>query len=236
MTTRPVLLAALGALVAALLFAIAGAHTAPTGSAPTVTGSLPAGGGLPGAPQSAPPTTKPPRKVSSLTNALGTVGVVAAVLATLIGIGVLLRLLWWVLTSIRIRRRRRGRARVSETDHAATDDDLGQRIDQAVGAGLAELEQPGRPVSDAIIACWLRLAAASAEAGVEPRASDTPEEMITRLGITAGVPARPLLALAELYREARFSRHAMGPEHAQAARAALTVILDALRRTSHAPA
>ena len=61
------------------------------------------------------------------------------------------------------------------------------------------------------------------------------QETITRLGISAGVPAKPLVALAELYREARFSRHAMGPEQADKARAALKFILLEMRSTD-APA
>ncbi len=231
--TRPVLLAALAALVAALLFTIAAAHTTPTGQGRFVRGS--AGPVAPfTAPAQSPPPTRPPHRVSALTNSLGVIGAVGALLATLVGVAILLWLLGWLVRNVRIARHGGRRSTATPGDDAA-EDDLARRIDAAVGAGLAELEQPGRPVADTIIACWLRLAAASAAAGVQPRPSDTPEETITRLGLTAGVPAKPLVALAELYREARFSRHPIGPAQAEAARAALTQILARLRQDADAP-
>ena len=47
-----------------------------------------------------------------------------------------------------------------------------------------------------------------------------------------GVRAEPLRRLADLYREARFSRHRMTEADADAAREALTGILDDLRQGS----
>ena len=62
--------------------------------------------------------------------------------------------------------------------------------------------------------------------------ADTPEEAVGRMLGAGGVRAEPLRRLADLYREARFSRHRMTETDVDAARAALTGILDDLRQGS----
>ena len=52
-------------------------------------------------------------------------------------------------------------------------------------------------------------------AGVEPVPSDTAEEAIDRVFAARTVRAAPLRTLADLYREARFSRHPMGAADAE---------------------
>jgi hypothetical protein len=62
---------------------------------------------------------------------------------------------------------------------------------------------------------------AAADAGTHRAAPDTPSELAGRLIDRHAVSSAPLLRLADLYREARFSRHEL-PESARTeARAAL---------------
>ena len=89
---------------------------------------------------------------------------------------------------------------------------------------------------NAIVACWLRLEAAAAAAGVEPRPSDTAEEATTRILAERSVDPLAALRLAELYREARFSSHVMDEDARGAAIACLEAIHDGLRREASAPA
>lgn len=62
---------------------------------------------------------------------------------------------------------------------------------------------------NAIVACWLRLEAAVAEAGVVRRTSDTSAELTQRVLASQDVDPSAISALASLYREARFSEHVM---------------------------
>lgn len=89
---------------------------------------------------------------------------------------------------------------------------------------------------NAIVACWLRLEAAAAAAGVEPRPSDTAEEATTRILAERSVDPEAALRLAALYREARFSSHVMEEEARDAAIACLDAIHDGLRREASSPA
>lgn len=82
----------------------------------------------------------------------------------------------------------------------------------AVEAGLRELEA-GAP-GEGVVACWVQLEQAAAEAGAGRAAPETPSELAGRLIDTHGVEAGPLVRLAELYREARYSTHPV-PERAR---------------------
>jgi Domain of unknown function (DUF4129) len=90
---------------------------------------------------------------------------------------------------------------------------------EAVEEGLRELDQGG--AGEGVVASWVLLERAAADAGTHRAAPDTPSELAGRLIDRHGVSPRPLLRLADLYREARFSRHQL-PESARTeARAAL---------------
>ncbi len=101
---------------------------------------------------------------------------------------------------------------------------VAEQMTAAVESGMGELDAE-RPVRDSIIACWQRLRVSAADAGIAPVPSDTPEQAINRVLAASGARAEPLAALAELYREARFSRHAMDGAAVTAARDALGAIL-----------
>ena len=82
----------------------------------------------------------------------------------------------------------------------------------AVEAGLRELEEGGP--GEGVVACWVQLERAAEEAGAGRAAPETPSELAGRLIDTHGVEAGPLVRLAELYREARYSTHPV-PESAR---------------------
>ncbi|HEX6756428.1 MAG TPA: DUF4129 domain-containing protein [Mycobacteriales bacterium] len=82
----------------------------------------------------------------------------------------------------------------------------------AVEAGLRDLEE-GSP-GEGVIACWVQLERAAEDAGAGRAAPETPSELAGRLIDTHGVTAGPLVRLAGLYREARYSTHPV-PESAR---------------------
>ena len=215
------------AAVAAATLMIAGAHIRPGGH-----GHVPSGA------QQAAPTyaitqatvsPAPKHKPSTVTDVAGLFLYVLGLLA----VGFALVVLVAVLRAVVNRRwlsRARHRAPPAEPPDAA--DDLAVRLRAAVDEAIDEIGST-RPVRDSIIACWLRLEDASRAAGVEQVPSDTSEEAIQRVFAARTVRAEPLELLADLYREARFSRHAMGAAHADAARSALGEIVADLGRDAH---
>lgn len=101
-----------------------------------------------------------------------------------------------------------------------------ERLAAAARAGLLELD--AGPPGEGVVACWVLLERAAADAGTHRARPDTPSELAGRLIDRHEVSPGPLLRLAELYREARFSRHVL-PESARTeARAALGQVADEL--------
>jgi hypothetical protein len=99
----------------------------------------------------------------------------------------------------------------------------------AVQAGLRELADGGP--GEGVIACWVLLERAAADAGTHRVRPDTPSELAGRLIDRHDVSPAPLLRLAELYREARYSRHVL-PESARTeARTALEQVAAELAAT-----
>ncbi len=96
----------------------------------------------------------------------------------------------------------------------------------AVDAALARLESG--PVDDAIVACWLGLEAAAAKAGTQRLPSQTSAELTERVLAEHRVTPQTLRRLAELYREARFSRHTLGEDARADARALFERVRDEL--------
>jgi len=89
----------------------------------------------------------------------------------------------------------------------------------AVDAGLRRVAE-GEP-RDAIVACWVLLERAAADAGVERRPAETPSELTERVLAAHRVNPATLGRLADLYREARYSRHELGEPAREQARSAL---------------
>jgi hypothetical protein len=89
----------------------------------------------------------------------------------------------------------------------------------AAAAGLRRIEE-GEP-REAVVACWVLLERAAADAGVARRPAETAAELTGRVLAAYRVSAGVLTELADLYREARFSRHRLGEPERDRARAAL---------------
>jgi len=97
-------------------------------------------------------------------------------------------------------------------------------VTAGIDSGFDALERG--PAAEAIIACWLRVEAAAEAAGAVVRPTETSAEFVDRVLGAYGVHERPMHALAALYREARFSSHAI----TEADRGAARSYLDAIRR------
>jgi hypothetical protein len=97
-----------------------------------------------------------------------------------------------------------------------------EALAEAVDDGLRDVEH-GQP-RDAVVACWVRLEDAAARAGTARRPAETAAELTARVLAAHRVAPDTLRRLADLYREARFSRHAMDERARDEARAALESI------------
>jgi hypothetical protein len=99
-------------------------------------------------------------------------------------------------------------------------DELAERL-----AALA-----GGSPRNAIVAAWIALEATAQRAGIEPLETETPAEFTSRALARYHLDQDALQRLADLYREARFSRHRLTEHHLTQARDCLTVLSDDLRR------
>ncbi|HET9516208.1 MAG TPA: DUF4129 domain-containing protein [Actinoplanes sp.] len=115
------------------------------------------------------------------------------------------------------RRTARARARPVREQPPSTTDDLVAALD----AGLLELADTDLDPRRSVIACWLRLEQAAADAGTARRPGDTPGELVGRLLAEQHVTASVLADLAAVYREARYATHTVDEMMRADARAAL---------------
>ena len=140
------------------------------------------------------------------------VATVVALLAGAVWFG-----LWWVRDGWRWGiPTRASRGRAAPVTVAPTE------LAEAVEEALVVVEQGA--ARDAVVACWLLLERAAARAGSPARPHETAREYAGRLSAEQLVSTQPLTTLAELYREARFSDHEVGPELRLRARRALAVL------------
>jgi Domain of unknown function (DUF4129) len=102
----------------------------------------------------------------------------------------------------------------------------GTALPGAVERALDAVEDPD--AREAVVQAWLLLGRAAAETGTAPRAAETAAEYARRLAAERGLPAGAVAALAELYREARFSTHEVRPEQRDRAREHLLALRAAL--------
>ena len=98
---------------------------------------------------------------------------------------------------------------------------------------LPEVLHPGTGApTDAIVACWVRLEEEVTAAGLKEDRSRTSSEVVAEVLAEHDVDAVALAELASLYREARFSEHALTEAHRARARDALTTVHVDLRRAA----
>ncbi len=93
----------------------------------------------------------------------------------------------------------------------------------------------GTDVRDGIVACWVLMEDAAAEAGVARRPSETATELVVRFLHALDVDPRPVAELADLYHEARFSSHPMGAGGRSRAQQALASIHRELEQAGVGP-
>lgn len=92
---------------------------------------------------------------------------------------------------------------------------------------LRDTLRTGTP-RNAIVDCWIRLEDTVMTAGVTVRGSDTSSELTARVLARHGVDPEAIRSLAALYREARFSRHAITEAMRERALDALGRVHDSL--------
>lgn len=100
---------------------------------------------------------------------------------------------------------------------------------RAAELGLATVTEPGRDPRAAIIACYVVMEDGLAEApGAAPQVSDTPSEVLARAVERGVLHGQSAADLAQLFTEARFSRHEMTEHQRDLAAALLRQVLDDL--------
>lgn len=88
--------------------------------------------------------------------------------------------------------------------------------------------QEGDP-RNGVVACWVALEDAAERGGLPREPAETSAEFTARVLRAWSVPPEVVRTLAELYREARFSRHPVTEAMREQAVAALAVVHDAVR-------
>jgi len=142
--------------------------------------------------------------------------------ATILLLVLLVRAVW--------RHAPRWRSRVQSGTGMTTLPDVPEELTRSADARMALLGA-GTP-RNAIVACWLDLEGAAGSVGLPREPSETSAEYTTRVLSTWDISPDALSGLAELYREARFSRHSLTEEHRAGAIARLTRLHDDLRRVA----
>lgn len=97
--------------------------------------------------------------------------------------------------------------------------------------GLEHVLASGKP-RDAIVACWVQLELRVARTGLQRDHAETSTEFTERVLDTYAVDRRTIRSLADLYREARFSRHELDEHHRASATAALAELKAQLLRAT----
>lgn len=152
---------------------------------------------------------------------------------------ILLVLLAAILVAVVIRKLRFARrAKLARSRREAVDPapaDLQEPAATEAEELVAELEErlaalAGGSPRNAIVAAWIALEGAAERAGIEPLDTETPTEFTSRALTRYHLDHDALQRLADLYREARFSRHRLTEHHLTQARDCLTVLTDDLRR------
>jgi len=134
-----------------------------------------------------------------------------------------------------VRRRRRARAPARPRSAppgspARPAEEVGELGEELVRQAAAL--DDGEP-RNAIVAAWVALEQAAARAGVRPDRSETPTEFAQRAAAAYRLDGDALARLADLYREARFSRHELTREHIAQARRSLGTLAHDLRVGAH---
>lgn len=142
--------------------------------------------------------------------ALAVLGVLAIILLGLV-----------VVALVRDALRRRGGRIVRRRPVTPAVPTTAEDLVAALDAGLLDLSDTDVDPRRAVIACWVRLEQAAADAGTPRHPGDTPTDLVGRLLTEQNVDASALAALAEIYREARYATHTVDDRMRAGARSAL---------------
>jgi hypothetical protein len=152
--------------------------------------------------------------------------IVAALLATIVVLAVVLSIIHWLLT-----RSWRRWEREPEPEEVAFDPlDAPAQLAAALvedAAGQRELLTGGSP-RNAIVACWHRFEERASQVGVHRRPWETSSEFTLRVLDRVSADTSAVTTLAELYRDARHSRHEITEANRVEALEALDVIYRSL--------
>ncbi|HEU5268651.1 MAG TPA: DUF4129 domain-containing protein [Jatrophihabitans sp.] len=142
-------------------------------------------------------------------------------LTLLLGLAALLAILLIVrlVPMLERRRPRRHDEEPAVYAPAMSPEQVARQVSHALDDTLAAFRRGDR--ERAIIACWIRLEQIAEEAGFGRLGSDTSTELAERWLYRLPVSRQPLLELAELYREARYSSHQLPESALVTARSAL---------------
>ncbi|AUG82076.1 hypothetical protein CFP65_7498 [Kitasatospora sp. MMS16-BH015] len=169
-----------------------------------------------GPPTTPPPPTHPPAPTETHHSAgplLGIIALTLVAIAAVVGLVLLYRHYGHLL-------RRRAATAPGLFDSPPEEPD--QALAEAVDSGRRALH--GEDVRTAVIACYAAMELSLADSGVPGRASDSPSDLLARAAADGRLAGEAPQALAELFREARYSTHPMTPHHLDRARAALDTI------------
>jgi hypothetical protein len=157
-------------------------------------------------------------------------GAVLAALVLLWGLYLLIRAL------VRLARVRAARGTVTpptrdyDPGEESTEDAetaLRRRVADELGLLSADLDSYADP-REAVIACYVRMEAALADAGTPRAPTETPLELLARVLESYDVPEPDVRRLTDLFTEARFSPHPVTEDMRAAARRSLAAVADAL--------
>lgn len=153
----------------------------------------------------------------------------AAAVALVVALGlalaaVLLRLRF----SLRSRRPREGRAALGAFLDPVEPEPLdeGDALAGALSAGMADLD--AGTARNGIVAAWVRLETAAESERFHRDPADTPAEFVAHVLASYDLDDDAIDRLAALYREARFSEHALGEAQRSEAAACLATLLRGL--------
>lgn len=143
----------------------------------------------------------------------------------LIILAIVVRVLQWLL--------RRDWEESGPPDEDEEIDDLGLLLSATSETTRAAALTEGEP-RNTVVRCWVALEDAAAASGLERNPAETAAEFTRRFLGTWEVDEATTRELAELYREARFSRHPVAPPVAERAVELVGSIHDQLRRAGRA--
>jgi hypothetical protein len=186
-------------------------------------GRTPAGTPSPSATSAAPGTRADPRRAEQTLDLhwLGDLLAWAVLLAFAVGLVLVLRLAWQ-------HRWHRPEAVPDVDFEVLPTGELARALAEDVEAHLDAVA--GGTPRNAIVRCWLLLEESVARAGLPRQPFETSAEFTVRVLHRLDLDPRAIGGLAALYREARFSEHDLGEDARTAARDALELLHQDLRR------